>query len=99
MPVNPALTGLVSSPSLGRFERFLLVWKAKILLLFGAREAASEVFHAILRRAPQDVLALNSLAYAWMSTAMRPSLAWVSWYSAMGWPKTLRSWAYWRAAS
>lgn len=64
MPVNPALTGLASPPSLGRLERFLWVWKAKILLLFGAREAASDVFRAILRRAPQDVLALNSLAYA-----------------------------------
>lgn len=66
MPVNPALTGLVSAPSLGRFERFMLVWKAKILLLVGARHAATEVFQGILRRAPQDVLALNSLAYAAM---------------------------------
>ncbi len=64
MPVNPALTSLVSTPSLGRFERFLLVWKAKILLLVGARQAATEVFQGILHRAPDDVLALNSLAYA-----------------------------------
>ena len=64
MPVNPALTGLASEPSLGRFERFLLVWRAKILLLVGARQTATEVFRGILQRAPHDVLALNSLAYA-----------------------------------
>lgn len=64
MPVNPALTGLASAPSLGRLERFLLTWKAKILLLFGASQAATEVFQGILQRAPHDVLALNSLAYA-----------------------------------
>ena len=63
MPVNSALTGRSSTPSLGRLERFCLVWKAKILLLAGARQSAAEVFQGILRRAPHDVLALNSLAY------------------------------------
>ena len=52
-----------SAPSLGRFERFLLVWKAKILLLFGLKARASEVFEDILRRVRRRT-SMRSTAWA-----------------------------------
>lgn len=57
LPMQPA------SARLGRLERFILIWRAKIFLFFGLRPAAKAVFLQLLSLAPDDVLALNSLAY------------------------------------
>lgn len=62
MPVNtvdqePLATGGA------RLERWLLVWRAKVLLFTGMRGAAKTVFLDMVKRWPNDVLALNSLAY------------------------------------
>ncbi|QTN30171.1 tetratricopeptide repeat protein [Rhodoferax sp. AJA081-3] len=46
-----------------RLERLLLVWRAKALLFLGMRGAAKGVFLEVVKRWPDDVLALNSLAY------------------------------------
>lgn len=46
-----------------RLERQALVWRAKALLFVGRKAAAKAVFERILERWPQDVLAINSLAY------------------------------------
>ncbi len=47
----------------GRMDRFVMVWRAKALLFLGMREAAKDVFLEMAKRWPDDVLALNSLAY------------------------------------
>jgi Tfp pilus assembly protein PilF len=44
-------------------DRFVMVWRAKALLFLGMREAAKGVFLEMAKRWPDDVLALNSLAY------------------------------------
>ncbi len=49
---------------MGRLERFVCQWQAKLLLMFGLRERAAQVHRDLLRRAPDDILALNSLGYA-----------------------------------
>ncbi len=59
---------------LSRFDRFLLRWKAKILLFLGQRARAREVFLETLTLAPDDVLALNSLGYDALQTG-HPALA------------------------
>jgi Tfp pilus assembly protein PilF len=41
----------------------VLAWRAKVFLFLGMRAAAKDVFHTVLQRWPNDVLALNSLAY------------------------------------
>ena len=46
-----------------RMDRFIMVWRAKALLFLGMREAAKGVFLEMAKRWPDDVLALNSLAY------------------------------------
>lgn len=46
-----------------RLDRFVLVWRAKALLFLGMRGAAKGVFLDIEKRWPDDILALNSLAY------------------------------------
>ena len=46
-----------------RMDRFVMVWRAKALLFLGMRGAAKAVFLEIAKRWPDDVLALNSLAY------------------------------------
>ena len=46
-----------------RMDRFVMVWRAKALLFLGMREAAKGVFLEMAKRWPDDVLALNSLAY------------------------------------
>lgn len=46
-----------------RIERFFLVTRAKAFLFLGLRGQAKQVFLELLQRWPQDVLALNSLAY------------------------------------
>jgi Tfp pilus assembly protein PilF len=43
--------------------RFVMVWRAKALLFLGMRGAAKVVFLEMAKRWPDDVLALNSLAY------------------------------------
>ena len=55
-----------ATASLGRRGLFILHWRAKIFLFLGMRSAASQVFAEVLQRAPQDLLALNSLGYAAM---------------------------------
>jgi tetratricopeptide (TPR) repeat protein len=52
-----------SAPGLSRLDRFALHWKAKVCLFLGLRGHASVVFHAVLARSPDDLLALNSLGY------------------------------------
>ena len=46
-----------------RLDRLVLVWRAKALLFLGMRGAAKGVFLEMAKRWPDDVLALNSLAY------------------------------------
>jgi tetratricopeptide (TPR) repeat protein len=58
----------VNTQPIGKIEHFGLVWQAKILLFFGQRERATEVFKRMLERAPNDVHALNSLGYAWLQS-------------------------------
>lgn len=55
-----------ATPSMGRRELFIGHWRAKIYLFLGMQSAASRVFAEVLQRAPQDLLALNSLGYAAM---------------------------------
>ncbi len=50
--------------TIGAIERFVINWQAKLLLMFGQRQRARQVHLDLLKRAPNDVLALNSLGYA-----------------------------------
>ena len=52
-----------STPTGDRMDRFVMVWRAKALLFLGMLEAAKGVFLEMAKRWPDDVLALNSLAY------------------------------------
>lgn len=52
-----------STPTGDRMDRFVMVWRAKALLFLGMRGAAKGVFLEMAKRWPDDVLALNSLAY------------------------------------
>ena len=62
MPIGHS--NIETSSAVGsRLERLVLVWRAKALLFLGMRGAAKGVFLEIARRSPDDVLALNSLAY------------------------------------
>ena len=54
----------LSTTPISGFERFVIQWQAKLLLMFGQRERARQVHLALLARAPNDVLTLNSLGYA-----------------------------------
>ena len=73
MPVN--VIDKEPSATLGaRTERFLLVWRAKLFLFMGMRGAAKLVFLEMVRRWPDDVLALNSLAYDAIQSR-RPAVA------------------------
>lgn len=62
MPVTQSLP-LPPAPWSQRLERRALVWRAKALLFVGRRAAARAVFARMLERWPQDLLAINSLAY------------------------------------
>lgn len=62
MPIDPMDT-TPSSAGGSRLDRLVLVWRAKALLFLGMRGAAKAVFLQLLKRWPDDVLALNSLAY------------------------------------
>ena len=53
---------------LGRWDQFYMRWRAKLLLVLGLREAAMDVFRAILKDMPHDVHALNSLGYNALQT-------------------------------
>ncbi len=44
-------------------DSFVLRWQAKVLLFFGLRARANEIFHHMLARSPDNVHALNSLGY------------------------------------
>lgn len=57
------ITTMPAKP-IGTMERFVIQWQAKLLLMFGQRERARQVHLDLLGRAPEDVLALNSLGYA-----------------------------------
>lgn len=57
-----------------RMDRFVMVWRAKALLFLGMREAAKGVFLEMAKRWPDDVLALNSLAYDAIQTR-HPAIA------------------------
>ena len=52
-----------AGPGMSRPELFLQHWRAKILLFLGLRVLARGVFEAILQKQPNDLLALNSMAY------------------------------------
>ena len=52
-----------AGPGMSRPELFLQHWRAKILLFLGLRVLARSVFEAILQKQPNDLLALNSMAY------------------------------------
>jgi Tfp pilus assembly protein PilF len=52
-----------AGPGMSRLELFLQHWRAKILLFLGLRVLARGVFEAILQKQPNDLLALNSMAY------------------------------------
>ena len=52
-----------AGPGMSRLELFLQHWRAKILLFVGMRALARSVFEAILQKQPNDLLALNSMAY------------------------------------
>lgn len=62
MPVTQSLP-LPPAPWSQRLERQALVWRAKALLFVGRKAAARAVFARMLERWPQDLLAINSLAY------------------------------------
>lgn len=57
-----------------RLDRLVLVWRAKVFLFLGMRAAAKSVFLELVKRWPDDVLALNSLAYDAMQT-QHPAIA------------------------
>lgn len=59
---------LPRAPALGRWARLGLVCKAKTWLFLGLSQQALGVLEELARRAPQDVYALNSLAYAAQQT-------------------------------
>ena len=63
-----------STPTGDRMDRFVMVWRAKALLFLGMREAAKGVFLEMAKRWPDDVLALNSLAYDAIQTR-HPAIA------------------------
>lgn len=63
-----------STPTGDRMDRFVMVWRAKALLFLGMREAAKDVFLEMAKRWPDDVLALNSLAYDAIQTR-HPAIA------------------------
>lgn len=48
---------------MSRLDLFLQHWRAKILLLLGLKSSARSVFEAILRKVPNDLQSLNSMAY------------------------------------
>jgi Tfp pilus assembly protein PilF len=52
-----------AAPGMSRSDLFLQHWRAKILLFIGLRPMARAVFESILQKAPNDLLALNSMAY------------------------------------
>ena len=61
MSIAPQIN--VAAGSLGAFERLALGWQAKLFLFLGLRAKAMTIFKQVLARAPNDVNALNSLAY------------------------------------
>ena len=73
MPIDQLDKSPSSAPG-SRLDRLVLVWRAKALLLLGMRGAAKAVFLELLKRWPDDVLALNSLAYDAIQT-QHPAIA------------------------
>lgn len=69
MSVNPSQVDNVNisthpiNVGMGFLERFVLTWKAKILLFVGKRDLAADIFRQVLVKEPNNVYALNSLAY------------------------------------
>ncbi len=58
--------------ALGKFERIQLSWQAKFWLFFGQRAKARVCFEQLLNKEPDNVLALNSLAYDAVTTGHWP---------------------------
>ena len=56
-----------TASSLGRGALFVLHWRAKIFLFLGMQASAKRVFQDVLQRAPQDLLALQSLGFSAMN--------------------------------
>jgi Tfp pilus assembly protein PilF len=73
MPMNQGNRDIPKGTG-SRLERFVLVWRAKALLFLGMRGAAKGVFLEMAKRWPDDVLALNSLAYDAIQT-QHPAIA------------------------
>ena len=73
MPIDQLDKSPSSAPG-SRLDRLVLVWRAKALLFLGMRGAAKAVFLELLKRWPDDVLALNSLAYDAIQT-QHPAIA------------------------
>ena len=73
MPIDQLDRSPSSAPG-SRLDRLVLVWRAKALLFLGMRGAAKAVFLELLKRWPDDVLALNSLAYDAIQT-QHPAIA------------------------
>lgn len=69
MSINPSQIDSLSvskqsfGPRIGFIERFVLTWKAKLFLFVGKRDPAADVFRQVLDKEPNNVYALNSLAY------------------------------------
>lgn len=62
MPIDHS--GIQTTNARGaRLDRLVLVWRAKAFLFLGMRASAKGVFLELVKRWPDDVLALNSLAY------------------------------------
>jgi Tfp pilus assembly protein PilF len=74
MPVDHGPVGATGLPSGARLDRLLLVWRAKVFLFFGWRSQAKAVFLEMVRRWPNDGLALNSLAFDALQTG-HPAIA------------------------
>jgi tetratricopeptide (TPR) repeat protein len=64
---TPLVSGQPAA-AIGRWEHFSLRWRAKILLTLGMRSAALDLFRQILAKLPDDVHALNSMAYDALQT-------------------------------
>jgi tetratricopeptide (TPR) repeat protein len=73
MPIDQLDKSPSSAPG-SRLDRLVLVWRAKALLFLGMRGPAKAVFLELLKRWPDDVLALNSLAYDAIQT-QHPAIA------------------------
>jgi hypothetical protein len=52
------------SKSMGRLEKIICTWQAKLWLLIGQKKRAKSIFEYMLQKSPDDIYALNSLGYS-----------------------------------